>query len=604
MTGLANGNPIPPVPSPIGPSPIGPSPNGPSPIGRPSNAITTALQGLVRWRAKRRASPLWTVAATLIVLVVLAPVVCVAVLALASGSTALPHLWRTILPEVAGNTVLLAALTGALTLITGTAAAWLVTMYRFPGRAVIDRLLVLPLAVPTYIVAYCYADLLDYAGPVQTALRAAFGWHGPADYWFPHVRSIGGAALIIASVLYPYVYLAARASFVQQSVCALEVARTLGRTPMGTFWAVALPLARPALAAGLALVLMEVLNEFGAVRHLGVVTLSASIYDTWLQRSDLGGAAQLATLILVFVIMILAAERTLRGGAMSHHTTGRYRSIPFQDIEGWKGWAVAGLCLIPVAAGFAIPAALLLKEALATGFTGSQSGVETGTETGMVRAALNSAMLAALAALLTVLLALILSYARRVAANGLTRMAVRVAGFGYAIPGTVLALGLLVPLAGLDNRIDAAVRSAFGMSTGLLLSGSMFALTLAYVIRFLAVALGGVEAGFERISPNLDAAARALGETALSALRRVHLPLLLPALGAAGLLVFVDTMKELPATLLLRPFDFETLATNVYGFAALEQVERGATSALAIVATGLIPVLFLHKAVAGGRAGS
>ncbi|MEQ1578718.1 MAG: iron ABC transporter permease, partial [Hyphomicrobium sp.] len=557
--------------------------------------LASALSNLARWRARRRSSPLWTAAVAFVVLISLAPVASIAVMALASGSEALPHLVATVLPSVAANTLLLAILAGALTLVTGTAAAWLVTMYRFPGRGLVDRLLVLPLAVPAYIVAYCYADLLDYAGPVQTALRSAFGWHSPADYWFPQVRSTGGAALIIASVLYPYVYLAARASFVQQSVCALEVARTLGRTPMGTFWAIALPLARPALAAGVALVLMEVLNEFGAVRHLGVVTLSTSIYDTWLQRSDLGGASQLAFIVLIVVIMLLAAERRLRGGAMSHHTTGRYRSIPFHDIEGWKGWAAAGLCAAPFVAGFAIPAALLMKQALKHGFAGAAGG--------FAHAAWNSAMLAGLAAVLTVFLALLLNYARRVAGNGLTRIAVRAAGFGYAVPGTVLALGLLVPLAGLDNWIDAQFRSVFGVSPGLLLSGSIFALTMAYVIRFLAVALGGVEAGFERISPNLDAAARTLGETALSALRRVHLPMLLPSLGAAGLLVFVDTMKELPATLLLRPFDFETLATNVYGFASLEQVEMGAASALAIVATGLIPVLFLHKAVAGGRSG-
>ena len=561
-----------------------------------TRAAGPMLQGLARWRARRRTSPVWTVAVACVVLMVLAPVASVTVLALASSSSVLPHLLATTLPAAVTNTLLLAALVGLMTLVMGTATAWLVTMYRFPGRGLLDRLLVLPLAMPTYIVAYCYADLLDYSGPVQSALRDTFGWQGPANYWFPEIRSLGGAGLIIASVLYPYVYLAARSSFVQQSVCALEVARTLGRTPMGAFWAVALPLARPALAAGVALVLMEVLNEFGAVRHLGVLTLSASIYDTWLQRSDLGGATQLALAVLLCVVMILTAERGLRGGAQSHHTTGRYRSIPFQDIDGLKGWAAAALCAIPFIFGFAIPAALLLKQTWKYGLSGEASV--------FAAAAFNSVTLAGLAALISVLLALLLSYARRVSPNGMTRFGVRAAGFGYAIPGTVLALGLLVPLAGLDNRIDAFMRSAFGVSTGLFFSGTIIALTIAYVIRFLAVALGGVEAGLERISPNLDAAARSLGETALSALRRVHLPLLLPALGAAGLLVFVDTMKELPATLLLRPFDFETLATHVYGFAALEQVERGAASALAIVATGLIPVLFLHQAVAGGRAGN
>jgi iron(III) transport system permease protein len=547
------------------------------------------------WRERRRSSPAWTIVPAVLVAVILAPILAVVLIALGGSGAAIAHLSGTVLASAALHTFMLAFLCAVLTLVMGTATAWLITMYRFPGRAILDRLLVLPLAMPTYIVAYCYADALDYAGPVQSALRSAFGWQTAADYWFPEVRSIGGAALILASVLYPYVYLTARASFVQQSVCALEVARTLGQSAMGTFWAIALPLARPALAAGVALVAMEVFNEFGAVRHLGVSTLSSAIYDTWLQRSDLAGAAQIAVVVLGFVLAALLCERSLRGGALSHHTTGRYRSIPFQDIDGIRGYIAATLCALPFLFGFLIPALILINQALRHGF--GSSAVT------FFEAAKNSALLATLAAIIAVLIAVFMSYARRVASNGLNRVAVRAAGFGYAVPGTVLALGLLIPLAALDNRIDAVMRSAFGISTGLLLSGSIFAITLAYVIRFLAVALSAIESGLDRISPNLDAAARSLGETALSALRRVHVPILMPALGAAGLLVFVDAMKELPATLLLRPFDFETLATQVYGFAALEQVEQGAVCALAIVATGLIPVLWLHNAVAGGRAG-
>jgi iron(III) transport system permease protein len=559
-------------------------------------AWLTTMPGLAAWRAQRRASPGWTAVVAAIVVVMLAPVISILVLALTSGLATLPQLLTQVLPGALFNTLVLALLAGSMTLAIGTASAWLITMYRFPGRAVLDRLLVIPLAMPTYIVAYCYGDLLDYAGPLQTELRSLFGWTSQYDYWFPNVRSLGGAALILSFVLYPYVYLAARASFVQQSVCVLEVARTLGRSPMGTFWSVALPLARPALAAGVTLVLMEVLNELGAVQYLGVDTLSASIYATWLQRSNLAGAAQLAALVLMFVAVIMGSERLLRGAAQSHATTNRHRSIPFQDIAGWRGYMAAALCVLPFVLGFLIPAVLLVQNAT--------RHASAALDSGLLRAALNSILLAALAALIAVAIALVLTYARRVAGNGFTRPAVRFAGLGYAIPGTVLALGLLIPLAGFDNWLDAIMQRWTGLSTGLLLSGSLFALTLAYVIRFLAVALGGVEAGFERISPNLDAAARALGETALSALRRVHLPILLPSLGAAGLTVFVDTMKELPATLLLRPFDFETLATHVYNFAAIEQVESGALGALAIVAVGLIPVILLHNAVAGGRAGS
>ena len=324
---------------------------------------------------------------------------------------------------------------------------------------------------------------------------------------------------VFAAVLYPYVYLTARASFVQQSVCALEVARTLGRTSMGAFWEVAL-LARPAIVAGVALVLMECLNDLGAVQYLGVTTLTASIYATWLQRSNLGGAAQLSAIMLVFIAALFAAERTARGGALSHHTSRRYRSIPFQDLEGWRGYAATLLCAMPFVIGFVIPFGVLVRHALVHA-TRDTLGV-------FLSAAWSSLLLASLTALAAILIGLALAYARRVAANRLTRSAVRFAGLGYAIPGTVLAIGLLIPLAQFDNRVDELMRSTFGISTGLLLSGSLFALTLAYVIRFLAVALGSIEAGFERISPNLDAAARALGESAVGALARA------PAAAAAG----------------------------------------------------------------------
>jgi iron(III) transport system permease protein len=501
-----------------------------------------------------------------------------------------------VLPSAVGQTLVLMAGAGILAVLAGTSTAWLVTMYRFPGRTALDRLLVLPLAIPTYIAAFAYADLLDYAGPIQSALRAAFGWQTAGDYWFPPIRSIPGAIFVLAAVLYPYVYLAARASFVQQSVCVLEVARTLGRTPFGAFAEVALPLARPAIVAGVALVLMEALNDLGAVQHLGVETLSASIYSTWLQRSDLAGAAQIAAVALLFMAVLLWAERGARGEAHRHHTTGRYRSIPFQDVEGWKGYAVAVLCALPFAVGFVVPVAVLLKHAL-----GHLSDAATPD---LAMAVLNSIVLAAISAAVAVAVALVIAYARRVAPNGLTRPAVGLAGLGYAIPGTVLALGLLVPLAAFDNRVDGLMRSMLGVSTGLVLTGSLFALTLAYVIRFLAVALGGIDAGLERISPNLDAAARTLGETALSALHRVHLPLLVPAMGAAGLMVFVDGLKELPATLLLRPMNFETVAVHVYALASIEQFERASLGALVIVIAGLIPVLLLHKAVSGGRPGS
>lgn len=552
-------------------------------------------RAIASWRARRRSSPVWTGAVAVVLALMLLPVATIAVLALTPAENIWPHLASTVLPRALRETVLLMLGVGLLTLAIGTATAWFVTMYRFPGRNLIDRLLVIPLAIPTYIVAYCYGDLLDYAGPVQSVLRAIFGWTSMRDYWFPEIRSIGGGIFVIAIVLYPYVYLTARASFVQQSVCVLEVARTLGRTALGTFWSIALPLARPALAAGVALALMECLNDLGAVQYLGIETLTISVYTTWLQRSNLGGAAQLSTVMLLFVALLFTGERFARGRGRFHHTTGRYRAIPFSDVEGWKGYLAAAICALPFVLGFVIPFAVLVGPAL-------RHWPEAVAES-FWRTAGNSVMLSALAAFLAISCALLLAYAQRVAANGFTRPAVQVAGLGYAMPGTVLALGLLIPLAGFDNAVDAVAREVFGVSTGLLLSGSVVALVLAYTIRFLAVSLGSVEAGLQRISPNLDAAARTLGQTSLATLWRVHLPLLAPALGAGGLLVFVDSMKELPATLLLRPFNFDTLATEVYNFAVLEQFERTAPGALTIVAVGLIPVLLLHRAVAGGRAG-
>jgi len=540
-------------------------------------------------------APGWTLFAAVLAAVMALPLATVIVLALAPGESVWPHLMRTVLPGALADTALLLLGVGALTLTFGTGTAWLTTMYRFPGRGLLDRLLVLPLAVPTYIVAYAYVELLDYSGPVQGALRALTGWRTARDYWFPEVRTLTGAILVLSAVLYPYVYLSARASFVQQSVCVLEVARTLGRTSAGAFWSVALPLARPALAAGVALALMEALNDLGAVQYLGVSTLSVSIYATWLQRSSLGGAAQIALVALLLVLALLLAERAARGRSRFHHTTGRYRSIPFSDLQGWRGYAAAALCAVPVIAGFALPFALLLVQASAH--------VADALAAGFWRATRNSVGVAAAAAAVTVLVGLALAYARRLAPSLFVRAIVRAAALGYAIPGTVLALGLLIPLAALDNRIDALARSGLGLSTGLMLSGTVLVIVLAYAIRFLAVSLAALEAGFERLSPNLDAAARTLGETALSALYRVHMPLLVPALGAAALLVFVDAMKELPATLLLRPFNFETLATHVYSYAALEQFEQAALGALTIVAIGLVPVLLLHQAVAGGRAG-
>lgn len=538
----------------------------------------------------------WRVGAAIVAALVLLPVAAIFVLASRTGDGALAHLARTVLWTSLIDTLLVMTGTGIAAAVIGTSTAWLATMYRFPGRALLDRLLVLPLAMPIYIVAFCYVELLDFAGPVQSAWRGLVGADAARRLGFPDIRSVGGAVLIASLTLYPYVYLTARASFVQQSVCVLEVARTLGRSSVGAFYSVALPLARPALVAGVALVAMECMNEFGAMQHLGVNTLTVAVYATWLQRGSLPGAAQIAVFALVVVVALLMLERHARRGARFHNSTGRFRAIPFQDLSGLKAAGAFAVCFVPVLFGFIVPLAVLVHHAVA------HAGLAF--EGGFWMAALRSILLAAAAGIVTVAAALVVAYARRVTRSTLVGTAVVIAGLGYALPGTVLALGLKLPLSAFDNALDGVARSVFGVSAGLLVSGTVVILLAAYMIRFLAVSLGAIEAGLARLSPNLDAVARTLGETASTVLRRVHLPLLAPALGSAALLVFVDTMKELPATLLLRPFNFETLATHVYGLAALEQFEAAGLGSLVIVLAGLVPVLLLHRAVAGGRAGS
>ena len=550
------------------------------------------LRNLLIWRPLPETW--WRATAFGIAAVVTLPIASLVYLALSSTDSVWPHLTQNVLPNALFNTLALILGTGAIALVIGAGSAWLVTMHRFPGRELADRLLVLPLAMPVYVVAYAYVDLFDYAGVVQSALRSTFGWASPRDYWFPDIRSLGGAILIFGFSLYPYVYLTARASFEQQSVCVLEVARTLGRTARESLFSIALPLARPALAAGTALVLMECLNDLGAVQYLGVETLSASIFATWMQRGNLAGAAQLALVLVAMVALIIIIERAVRSGSVVA-TTGRFRAIPFETLDGARGWAALALALLPAFFGFMLPFGAILWNAA------MHFPPEDGA--GFLIAAGNSVWLALIASLIAVAVAAALAYAARLNRGQMLEITKRFAGLGYALPGTVLALGLLTPLAGLDNAVDGWMREHLGVSTGLLLSGSLFAVTLALVIRFLAVALGSVEAGLERISPNLDAASRTLGTSTLSTLVRIHLPMLAPALGAAGLLVFVDTMKELPTTLLLRPFNFETLSTYIYGLTASERLEEAAIGAVAIVLAGIVPVLWLHRAIAGGRAG-
>ena len=543
---------------------------------------------VARISARRSDGSGWTLASLLVAAIVLAPIAALFAIAAQGSGDLWPHLLAYVLPQAVHDTALLLLGVGVVTVVVGVGTAWLVTTCRFPGRGFFDWALLLPLAVPTYIVAFAYLDILHPLGPIQTALRALLAVDDPRGLWLPDVRSLPGCILLLGFVLYPYVYLAARATFLMQSAPALEVARTLGAGRLSTFLRVALPLARPAIAVGATLALLEALNDIGASEFLGVRTFTVSIYATWVNRSSLPGAAQIALVMLAAVLALVLLERWGRRHRQFSGGSRRAHPPALAELSGLVSIGAFTACAAPVLIGFVLPALYLAHEAWARiGFAGLSPNI--------VIEARNSVLFAAAATTVALTLGLVLAHAARLDRSGLADAAARVGSLGYAIPGTVLAVGLLVPLATFDNALDAAVRQVLGFGTGLLISGSGAALVLAYVIRFLAISAGGVEAGYAKIPASLDMAARSLGESTRGTMLRVHLPLLKPSLGAAAILVFVDCMKELPATLLLRPFGFETLATHIYAEAARGTYEDGAVAALMIVLVGLGPVVLLAR---------
>lgn len=554
------------------------------------NALSIAAD-----RARHRLLPSgWTAATLLIACLVALPVVVVVSRIFIPTDGVWSHLASTVLPYYLGNTAKLVLGVGAGTLVIGVGTAWLVTMCRFPGSRVLEWALLLPMAVPAYVMAYVYTDLLQFVGPVQTTLRELTGWTRH-DYWFPNIRSLGGAVAMLTLVLYPYVYLLSRAAFLEQSVCVLEVSRTLGRGPYRSFFGVALPLARPAIVAGLALVLMEVLADFGTVQYFAVDTFTTGIYRTWFAMGQPVAAAQLASVLMLFVLVLMLMERWSRGSAKFHHTTSRYRRLPSYRLRGLRGAAALAACVLPLLLGFLVPAAALLDLALEDG--DALLGAMFWT------LATNSILLAALTSVLAVALAVVLAYGLRLRPSPVLKGAVRIASMGYAVPGSVIAIGVLIPFARLDNALDAFLVEHFGISTGLLLSGTIAALVFAYLVRFLAVSFNTIEASLGKIRPNMDQASRVLGQTPSGTLVKVHAPLMLGSLLTAGLLVFVDVMKELPATLIVRPFNFDTLAVRTYQLAADERLAEASAPALAIVAVGILPVILLSVAITRSRPG-
>lgn len=505
------------------------------------------------------------------------------------------HLASTVLPGYTANTLILFVGVGVGTTVIGVTTAWLVTMCRFPGWQSFEWALLLPLAVPSYILAFVVTDMLEFSGPVQGALRDLFGWKTVRDYWFPDIRTIGGAITMFSLTLYPYVYLLARSAFLQQSVCVLEVSRTLGRSGIASFFQVALPLARPAIVAGVALALMETLNDFGTVRYFAVNTFTTGIFDVWLSYNNAGGAAQIASVLLGFVVLLIALESISRRQQRFHHTSSKLRDLPGYRLSGWRRGAAVLVCSLPILLGFVLPALVLTVYA-------AESFPETFGDRFLVDAG-SSLVLAAVAAVAAVGVGLLLAYANRIRGGKLLAILTRLSVIGYAVPGAVLALGIIIPFGWLDNQVDAAMRDLFGISTGLLLSGTTVALVFAYVTRFLAVSFGAASSGLAKVTRNMDNAARMLGRTPFGALREVHLPLIRASVITAGLLVFVDVMKELPMTLILRPFGFNTLATRAYDYASDERLWEASLPALSIVLVGILPVILMSRALRESRPG-
>ena len=543
-----------------------------------------------RWAAAGPGSPNRGMTVLVTVAFVMAGLVCLPVLSVLASwlqptGDAWTHVVERLLPRFLANTVWLMLGVGGLTLLFGIGTAWLVVSYRFFGSRLLEWALILPLAIPAYVLAYVYYDLMTFQGPLQSTVRAVTGL-GAREYWFPRITNVGGAIFVLGLALSPYVYLAARAAFLRQAGSLLEVSRMLGCSRGEAFRRVVLPLARPAIVVGLILVLMETLADFGAVALLGVQTFTTGVYRAWFSLGDRVAASQIGSMLVGFVLLLVLLERLMRRG-QTFNPTGQHAFDARERLGGWRAALALAACLVPLGLGFLLPVGRLVWMTLgSTSYIGFSRFLE------LVQ---NTALVASVTAALAVLIGLVIVYATRVAQRPAVTAAAALAGMGYALPGPIIAIGTLIPLATFDNAVDAWFRASFGISTGLLLTGSIAALVFAYLVRFMALSLGNIDAGFAKIRPSLDDAASVLGSSVWARLRRVHIPLLLPAMASAAIIVFVDTMKELPATLILRPFNFDTLAVRVYDLARDERHAEAALPALVLVLVGLIPVYILTR---------
>ena len=542
-------------------------------------------QGLVSRGFNPELNP-WKLATIVLVLIFLSPIVAICVAASGDSAGLWTHLYQTVLPRYVANTLGLMLGVGSLSLLFGVSTAWIVVRYEFWGRRFLQWILLLPAAVPGYLIAYTYTDFLEYAGPVQALLRDFFGWQSARDYWFPEIRSMGGCVLVLGAVLYPYVYIMARTAYLVTPVSLFEVGRVAGRN---LFWNIALPLARPAIVAGLALVLMETLSDFGTVEYFAIETLTLGIFNVWLGMNSLTAAAQIASFGFLFVIALLTIEVLSRTRRRFTDTTRHSASLSPERVGGWYAAICIGICLTPVMIGFVVPVSVLLNFVL--------QGYSVELETNIIKAAGNSLLIGLAASILVIASAALLGLTSKFDKGVWLSRLSALASFGYAFPGTILAIGVVTAGGAVDGLIDFLLSWVFGISYEGWLTSGVGLIVFACVVRFQAVGYGAVVTGLGRISPSMIEASRVLGCGFAKSIWRVILPSIRLSCLAGGLLVFVDVMKELPMSLLLRPFNFETLATFVYQFAKDELLEEAALPALAIVATGVIPVILMNVAL-------
>lgn len=535
----------------------------------------------------------WYITVGAIALLISVPILTVTTSIFADHQDIWQHLQETVLKDYILNSLVLMIGVAIGVLIIGVGCAWLVTMCEFWGASLWEWLLLMPLAAPAYILAYSYTSILEYFGPVQTWLRAIFGWKTIDDYWFPSIRNLWGAIAMLILVLYPYVYILARVAFLEQSVCTLEASRSLGYNPWQSFFKVALPLARPSIIAGLALALMETLNDFGTVQYFGVSTFTTGIYRTWLGMGERVAAAQLASFLMGFILILLVIEKLSRSQARYYQSSGNRQKLPRFSLNWWRGSLAFLALLIPVTLGFFIPLIYLLNLTI-------RHREDTLNDT-FWELSKNSLILALVSSIIAIIIGLLMAYGKRIIPHNIVKIFVSIASLGYAIPGSVIAVGILIALGSFDNAFSAWMSHNFNISTGLLLSGTITALVYAYLVRFLAVSFNTIESSLVKIKPNLDDASRSLGYGVMATLLKVHLPLMGGGILTAFLLVFVDIMKELPATLVMRPFNFDTLAVRVYQYASDERLIEASAPSLAIILVGIIPVFFLSYRIAKSR---